>query len=270
MSAPPPTIGTGRPLPAVARLSAAGGLLLGVDFDGTLSPIVDDPDAAAITPDCRRVLRRFAGDPRAEVGVISGRALADLRGRVGLDGVVYAGNHGLELATKRGVAVHPAVHRSRPALDRLLAMLPGRLVGLPGWAIDDKGASVTVHVRRTPPHVRPAAAERVAAAARAAGGGLRTGRAIKAIEVRPGVDWDKGATLRCLATALPGGWRTVYLGDGFTDQPAFRAVGPDGLAVVVGPRSGPAAALRLPSQAAVAPFLARLARHVLATHPTRS
>src|ERR1700761_5214500 len=66
------------------------------DFDGTLAPIVAHADDAALPADAREILVRLI-DRYALVGAVSGRRAADVRGRIGLDRISYAGNHGLEL-----------------------------------------------------------------------------------------------------------------------------------------------------------------------------
>jgi trehalose 6-phosphate phosphatase len=77
-------------------------------------------------------------------------------------------------------------------------------------------------------------------------------------ELRPRIDWDKGSTISRIAEATPEDWMTVYVGDDTTDEDAFGAVRPEGVGVLVGDRDTDAT-MRLPGQAAVAPFLQRLA-----------
>ncbi len=253
------------------RLAGAEGLLVGLDFDGTLAPIADDPDAPTIRRACRRALRRLAGRPDATVAVISGRELADLRGRVGVDGVAYAGNHGLELQHGDDTTVHPLAARQRPALARALDRLGERLADVPGVVVEDKGLTGTVHVRRTPAHRVPAVRSAVEGVARTADAGLQVTTGREVFELRPRIAWDKGSAVELLADRTPAGWRTVYLGDDVTDEDAFRAVRPDGLGVLVGSREETAATHRLPTQAAVAPFLHWLVDDVLERHSaTRS
>jgi trehalose 6-phosphate phosphatase len=86
-------------LPEIAaRLRAAPHILLFLDFDGTLAPIVQDPSLAQMSSGVREALVRLAGSPKVSLTMISGRALWDLRLRVGLENLIYAGNHGLEIS----------------------------------------------------------------------------------------------------------------------------------------------------------------------------
>lgn len=255
-----------RPLPG--RLAGADGLLVGLDFDGTVAPIAEDPDEPTIGRACRRAIGRLAARPDARVAVVSGRALDDLRGRVGLDGLVYAGNHGLELHRGDRTAVHPLAARRRPALARALGRLREELADVPGVVIEDKGLTGTVHVRRTPPERHDDVRSAVANAARSAGSDLRLTSGREVFEFRPDVAWDKGSAMSLLADGMPTGWRSVYVGDDVTDEDAFRAVRPDGLGVLVGSRAPTAATRRLPTRAGVAPFLHQLVDAVLGRQAT--
>lgn len=239
-----------------ARLSGASGLLVGLDFDGTLAPIASNPDEPAITPAARRAVEQFVASPAdATVAVISGRELSDLRERVGIDGVVYAGNHGFELAVGDHSIVHPAAERRRPALRRSLDGLRDRLADVPGWEIEDKGLTATVHVRNTPPERVDEVQSAVETSVREAGDGLLVTTGKQVFEIRPEVDWDKGTTINHLSQGCPDGWLTMYLGDDVTDEDAFQAIRPDGIPVLVGSREDTDATHRLPEQDAVAPFL---------------
>lgn len=238
------------------RVAAAEGLLVGLDFDGTLAPIDSDPDAPTITRAARRAVERFVASPAdATVAVISGRELSDLRRRVGIDGVVYAGNHGLELARGERSLVHPVAKRRRPALRRSLERLRDRLTDVPGWEIEDKGLTASIHVRHTPARRVDEVRSAVEASVREAGEGLSVATGKQVLEIRPTVDWDKGRTIDHLSAGTPDRWLTMYLGDDVTDEDAFRAIRPDGVPVLVGTREDTAATHRLPEQKRVAPFL---------------
>lgn len=250
------------------RLTGARGLVVGLDFDGTLAPIAPDPDGPTISPACRRALRRLAVRPDAAVAVISGRALSDLRGRVGVDGIVYAGNHGLELDHASDVTVQPVAERYRPAIRRVADELGDRLSGVPGLEIEDKTLSATVHVRRTPTELVDDVHETVSDVVSVIDGSLRIEPGKQVFEVRPPVDWDKGAAIQRLAAERPEDWRVVYLGDDITDDDAFRAIRPEGVGILVGSRPDSAADYRLPDQASVAPFLHWLVEGVLENQPT--
>ncbi|HXA96545.1 MAG TPA: trehalose-phosphatase, partial [Candidatus Dormibacteraeota bacterium] len=88
-------------------LADDGSILLMTDYDGTLTPIVDDPADAVLAEQTRQDLLRVARSPRGSVAVISGRALEDLRTRVAIGEAIYAGCHGLEIAGEDLSFCHP-------------------------------------------------------------------------------------------------------------------------------------------------------------------
>jgi trehalose 6-phosphate phosphatase len=213
-------------------VGAAEGVVLGIDFDGTLSALTDDPDEPTLTHPTRPVFERVASAPTVAPAVVSGRARDDLVPRVDVDGVVYAGNHGLELAYDDWTAAHPAAARHRETIQACCDRLADELAGIPGSGVENKGLTATVHFRRTPDEDVPAvvrAVDRVAAAA----DGVRVTAGKQVRELRPPVEWDKGRALRLLTDQVPDGWRVLYVGDDRTDEDAFRAIQPDGIGVRV-------------------------------------
>ncbi|MFC7203211.1 trehalose-phosphatase [Haloferax namakaokahaiae] len=242
-------------------LAESEGLLLGVDFDGTLAPIVDDPDAASITPTTVFSMRKLAETPNVSLAVVSGRGLDDLSTRVGFDDVVYAGNHGLELSREGQTTVHPEAAQCRSTIRRLCEEIDSRLsdAGIPGYEVENKGVSATVHFRRVPAE---AVSEVVSSVEEVVADvddvRLTTGKQIR--ELRPAVEGDKGRVMRQLADSAPGGWRTMYIGDDTTDEDAIREIEPDGIGIRVldgdSREVTTAATYRLDGQEAVPRFLA--------------
>jgi trehalose 6-phosphate phosphatase len=230
--------------PLADRLASAPGVVCALDFDGTLAPIVDDPDAAEMPPPVRERVADLADCPTVEVAVVSGRELADLRARVDIDGIDYAGNHGLELESGDREAVSARARHCGDAIDRVCDRLADRLAHVPGVETENKGLSATVHVRQVPADrvaevdrtVRATVGELTATTDAALE--LRDGKAVR--EIRPAVDWDKGRAVELLADEAPADWLPLYVGDDHTDEDAFQALdesGPlDGVGVLVGDR----------------------------------
>jgi trehalose 6-phosphate phosphatase len=213
-------------------IDESAGVLLGLDFDGTLAPIVDDPTESALTSSTRAALEQFARTPSVAPAVVSGRGRDDLMQRVGVDGVAYAGNHGLELAYGGTETVHPEAARQRSTIDRLCDELDSRLDDVPGCTVENKGVTATVHFRRAADDTVPAIVSTVeAVVSDVPAVELTEGKQIR--ELRPSVDWDKGEAMRLLSDATPDDWRAMYLGDDTTDEDAFRAIQPDGIGVKV-------------------------------------
>ncbi len=221
------------------RLTAAGRILLCLDYDGTLSPIVRDPAAARISASTRKLLQRLSASDRITVAVISGRQLEDVRRLVGLPDLIYAGNHGLEIRGPSVTYLNPVAAKSRPALRALARKLIRELTSYPGAQIEDKGLTLSIHYRRVRPTDRDRVKEAIfrAAAPYRSGRALRLGEGKMVIEIRPPTSWNKGNAVRLLQrkNSRGGDLLTVYLGDDRTDEDAFRAVGREGITVKVGP-----------------------------------
>lgn len=242
-------------------LHESTGLVVGIDFDGTLTPIVDDHSAPVITAPSREAVQKLVGDPQVVVAVVSGRSLDDLVERVGVDDVVYAGNHGLEFAQGGFAAVHPEAAANRSRIQRLVEKLRPRLHDVSDCTVENKGVTATVHYRRVPDETVDAVVSTVEAVVSAADVDVRVVAGKQALEVRPAVDWDKGAAIRLLTDASPPGWRPVYVGDDATDEDAFEAVEPDGAGIRVGPGAaqGTSATYRLPAREGVPAMLSWMA-----------
>jgi trehalose 6-phosphate phosphatase len=205
------------------------------DFDGTLSEIVNDPDSARLADGAADALTSLSA--QCPVAILSGRDLADVRQRIGLPGLWYAGSHGFELTGPDGKHhQNTEAAASIPVLAEAAAALADQLGDIPGVAVEHKRFGVAVHYRNA---ARDRVGE-VAAAVRSAGQrtALRVTTGREVIELRPAVDWDKGKTLRWVldyirdnegsSSLLP-----IYLGDDITDEDAFDAVADDGIAILV-------------------------------------
>jgi trehalose-phosphatase len=167
------------------------------------------------------------------VAVVSGRDLADVRARVGVDGVVYAGSHGLEIEAPDGV--HEVAPGARAALAAAGKDLAAALPSEPGVLLEPKRYGVAVHWRMADPLVLPAV-RRAVDTVLARYPSLRLYEGKKVLELQPNVVWDKGHAVRHLLPAASSGaampW-ALYVGDDRTDEDAFRALGPDGAGIVV-------------------------------------
>ena len=209
------------PLSAISREPERSAILL--DVDGVLAPIVAVPHEAAVPPVTQDELRRLA-ERYALVACISGRAGADARRVVGVDQLVYVGEHGLEL-----------VPEARDWSERLL-----QFAATVDWEdVERKPLTVTFHYRRADDE---AEAERfleaVSARARTEGLVARFGR--KVLELRPPVGAHKGTAVTHVLGER-GLERALYAGDDTTDLDAFKALQAleVGVAVAVASAEGP-------------------------------
>lgn len=238
----------------VRQLSVADGLLLGLDFDGTLTPIARDPDAPTLPESVERSLRTLASRPDTQVAIISGRELDDLRGRATISDVIYAGNHGLELYRDGNETVVGVTEQQQAALRKIYTRLRSTVSDVPGCHIEDKGVTLTVHVRETPPGRVEKVRDAVVTVTGETGDvHVTTGKQV--FEIRPSVDHDKGTTMQHLEDEVPADWLTLYLGDDTTDEDAFEAIQPEGVGIHVGTNTDTAAAYRIATQEDVPTFL---------------
>ncbi|MDH6243706.1 trehalose-phosphatase [Mycobacterium sp. OTB74] len=201
-------------------------LLVTSDFDGTLSPIVNNPLDARPLPSGAAALVALADLKATEVALISGRALAVLREISGMPASVHlVGSHGAEFDSGFSQPVDTVL------LGRIIAVLNGIAAQHPGVAVETKPASVALHVRNASSDDAAAA---LAAAYRAADewdAEITTGKAVLEFAV---ISTDKGSAIDVLrergaATAV------VYLGDDVTDEKAFLRLRNGDVGVKVGP-----------------------------------
>ncbi|NUR61165.1 MAG: trehalose-phosphatase [Catenulispora sp.] len=208
---------------AVANIARTSRLLVVCDYDGTLSPIVEDPSQAMPRPESIHALRSLAELPETTVGVISGRALRDLVVLSQLPPAVQLiGSHGAELDAGFAQALDDAAKALRRRLETGLEDL---VSDAPGVFLETKPASIAVHVRRAEPAVGESVLDAVRTGpARWEGVHVTEGKAVIELAV---VETDKGAALDLLrrradATAA------LFAGDDITDEKAFaRLAGPD-------------------------------------------
>lgn len=200
---------------AVAALTAdPGATVLLVDFDGTLSPIVDVPADARPIEGAVEALAELAERYRV-VGAVSGRPVAFLAQQLP-PAVALSGLYGLETVVGGIAQVRPGVDEWRPVVDA--AVQDAEAAAIEGLVVEPKGLSVTLHFRTRP---KAAAAVTRLAADLATRTGLVARPAKMSIELHPPVTSDKGLAVRELAE----GARTVlYVGDDLGDLPAFAAL----------------------------------------------
>lgn len=202
-----------------------GRLVLLLDFDGTLAPIVERPELAAMPEATRAALDRLRALPGVEVAVVSGRGLADVRERAAIPGIAYAGNHGMEIHGPGVDRIHPEAAAARPVLERAARELRDAIGGIPGAFVEDKDLTLSVHFRLAP---RDRLGELHDLVRRVVdplvGVHLTEGKQVT--EVRPNVDWNKGKAVLFLLEQMrpPAGAPVLYFGDDRTDEDAFRAL----------------------------------------------
>lgn len=224
-------------------------ILLLLDFDGTLAPIVADPHQAALPRHTKLWLKRLLKQKCIKIGIVTGRALPDIQKRVGLKGLIYAANHGMEIASDGRVVLNKGSSFSSPimAIGRKLQQ---ELAGIPGVIIEKKGTSLSIHYRK----VKSTLLQKqvIALVRRVTRGQLRKNRlqitsGKKVVEVRPHRFWNKGKAALWILHNLAKGYRPIYIGDDVTDEDAFHALRSRGITIKIGKTQNTAAQYRMPS-----------------------
>lgn len=225
------------------QIREASHTMIMFDFDGTLTPIVDTPEMANLYEESRRLLKGLARCRNFTVAIISGRAINDLQCKVAVSGIIYAGNHGLEIQGPSGLNfVHPITEEFKPILRLMGLVLRKALREIRGVIVEDKGITLSVHYRlvddETAKRVEDIVENKLGVAT--ALGKVRITEGKKVHEVRPNVSWDKGKAVKYIMKRYRKGGRgsgmlPIYLGDDLTDEDAFRVVESyGGVAVYIG------------------------------------
>jgi trehalose 6-phosphate phosphatase len=191
------------------------------DVDGTLAPIAERPEQAAVPPRASELLRALSAS-FGLVGCISGRRALEARRLVGVDGIAYAGNHGLELLLSgdKEPRLDPALAGQEHNAAEFVAALDAASLAAAGLRLEDKGPIQTLHWRGAEDErAAEARAHEIAAEAGRAKLEPRWGR--KVLELRPVGGGGKDAAVAALL-ATDGVTAAVYAGDDRTDLDAFR------------------------------------------------
>lgn len=215
-----------------------------LDYDGTLTPIVDRPEDAVISPEMRDAVRRLA--QRTTVCVVSGRDRPVVSQWLGIEGLVVAGSHGFDLADHPG---GPAVD-SQELLTNVTQRLRSEINKVPGARVEPKRFSVAVHYRLVDVHQRHHVTAVVNTLLAEYPDQLRFTPGKMVYEIQPNLDWDKGKAVQYLRHALGvdgAEFVPVYVGDDITDEDAFQALtgSMNGIGIVVADTTDPEQATRV-------------------------
>jgi trehalose-phosphatase len=201
-------------------------VLLLLDYDGTLTPIVERPELAVLSEDMRDLIKRVS--KRYITGIISGRSLADVKNLVQVEGIYYAGNHGFEISGPSLELTKPEAEQTKSTLLKACNELKAKLRHISGAIVENKGLTASVHYRLVSaekfqelrkifdeimePYIKSGAAK------------ITQGK--KVFEIRPNVDWDKGKAVLWIMKVikLPENVLPIYMGDDRTDEDAFLAL----------------------------------------------
>lgn len=189
------------------------------DIDGTLAPIVPTPDLSEVPEELKGLLRELHDRCRVVAG-ISGRSTSDALDLVGLEGLVYHGNHGFEVLRDGAVEVVPEATPYAEAIRELERRAREELQPL-GAFVEEKGITASIHYRNVTPETGKRCVEFVQSEGERLGLRIMVGRGV--VEARPPVHVNKGTAVRQLVEEYEPP-RALFLGDDTTDLDAFRAL----------------------------------------------
>ncbi len=214
-------------------------VMLFLDYDGTLTPIVERPEMAKLAPKVRNILKELARQESVKIVVISGRALSEIKRLVDIPSLTYVGNHGFEIEGPSMRHVHPSSEQTAKLLSRIAKRLNKAFKIYPGILVENKKLTLSIHYRNLEakmvneakklfekilePYLTTKQAE------------ITEGK--KVWEIRPALAWNKGATVSWLfersVAALNSAILPVYIGDDQTDETAFHSLKRNGLTIRV-------------------------------------
>ncbi len=255
---------------AVRRvIGAAPRLLLMLDFDGTLSPIVERPEDALLPEPARGRLAALAQLSDVDIGIISGRAAEDVQVRVGLDGLEYVGNHGRE-RLRPGGGAGGGDSEAKKWVREVTKAFEDKLGAIPGIYLENKGLTLAVHFRRTPASRHADVKQGVDELTQAFADRFHVSEGKRVFDVVPADEVNKGSTTLEMIRERGGLEKVlpIYCGDDTTDETVFRAL-PEGAVTVCvgGPEKQSAARYRVDGPDEVAAFLDRILACRVQTEP---
>jgi trehalose 6-phosphate phosphatase len=251
------------PLPRglLAQLAGQRGLLLCLDYDGTLAEIAPDPDRAVPVDGVREALGRLVGArTKVAVAIVTGRRIAAVRRLLGIErGLGFSGVHGLEFVHPDGAEGFTS--EALACVDELATVRRWLAREVPrdrGFWIEDKQVALGLHYRAADPVEARALCDRFAAFVATNAPRLKLLALKMLAEAMPRAA-SKGRALAFLRSAFRSPRAVAYFGDDTTDEDAFAALGPNDLGVFVGADRPSRARYRVDNPAAVAAELAALA-----------
>ncbi|EPS71945.1 hypothetical protein M569_02812 [Genlisea aurea] len=224
MAAHPSAIGSFEKIMAAAEGKQ---VVVFLDYDGTLSPIVAHPDRALISPEMRSAVKDVA--KLFPTAIVSGRSRSKVYDLVGLPELYYAGSHGMDIKAPRhgnDVVCQPA-REFLPLIDRVCKILTAKMDTIPGALVENNKFCLSVHFRCVDEQRWGEVAGEVTSVMKECDQ-LRLTHGRKVLEIRPAIQWDKGNAVQFLLDSL--GYTKshnvlpIYIGDDRTDEDAFKVL----------------------------------------------
>jgi trehalose-phosphatase len=248
-----------------AKIKKSAFILLLLDFDGTLCPIVNHPDLVEVDKDMLSLLNKLNKTESIVLGFVSGRPISDVKNQLKLKEVYYVGNHGLELkkpkSRKIEILAEDRIRKSLFLMRDVAKKLKKAIEPYEGVWLEDKKYSLTLHYRMANKKNALIAKKIFTEVVSALESKqlVRVTRGKKVFEVRPPYKQNKGtAVLKLKKLYLKKSPLLIYAGDDVTDEDVFRNLSSDDLGIHVGGNKNSKATYSLRNVRAVADFLKRV------------
>ncbi len=217
------------------RLSAQGktnNAFLFFDYDGTLTPIVDTPQASVLDESIRAILNRLKS--YYSIAIISGRTLADIMDKINIKDIIYAGNHGAEIWDGRNTVIGSSESIDTGLLHEFKEKISIAMKGIAGVMVEDKTMTISIHYRNVRQENINKMVEKFWNVADGYKDKLRIVTGKKVFEVRPLNAWNKGNAVLWILKNFGAGKMPVYIGDDATDEDAFKVTNQTGISISIG------------------------------------
>ncbi len=221
------------------RLHKVDCVVLFMDYDGTLTPIVERPDLAILSEETKDLLHNISRLSKYTLCIVSGRQLDNLKKLIGIRDIYYVGNHGLEVEGPDVNYVNSSAIKIRPIIDELYQKFTNELRYIEGVLLEHKNIAVTVHYRMVHDNNIPEVKDIFGRIIQSylEKGDIRITENKKTLEVLPNADWNKGKMILYILDLLNNNKTKsvlpIYIGDDTTDEDAFSALDNKGVSVIV-------------------------------------
>lgn len=206
-----------------------------LDYDGTLTPIVERPEMAKISDSMQDIVKKLS--QKFPVSIVSGRMREDVQNLVGIEGLFYAGSHGFDIKGPDFEVIQPKAKEVIPLVAKIITNLHSKLDQIEGVIIEAKKFSVAVHYRMVKEENQVAKVKETVDSIIAENKkDLRLLSGKKVFELLPNMEWDKGKAIRWIVKSMKVDWQNtsvVYIGDDTTDEFAFSAIRTRGTGILV-------------------------------------
>jgi len=231
-----------------------------LDYDGTLTPIVERPELAVISESMKNTVLQLS--KKFKTAIVSGRMREDVEKLAQIKDIFYAGSHGFDIKGSGISMIHKEAEEIIPLINETITSFKQQFSNVEGVIIEEKKFSVAVHYRLVKDEQLILKIRQFVNKTVDSHSSLRVMNGKKVFEILPAIDWNKGMAVRWIMKALNVSWEdscVVYIGDDTTDEDAFRVVSSRGVGILVSDQARKSAAqFRLSCPEEVEKFFNRL------------